>query len=101
MSSESWQLIYAAVRRIPRGRVSSYGRIGRLLGQPRWARLVGYAMAACQDPSVPCHRVLRHDGQLAAGFGPLGPQLQQALLENEGVEVREGRVDMDKYAWPD
>lgn len=91
--------VYALVRQIPVGQVSSYGRIARLLGQPRWARLVGYAMAACSDPGVPCHRVLRHDGSLAQCFGAAGPAWQQALLEAEGVPVLDGRVDMARYAW--
>ena len=99
MTSEAYQRIYAAVRSIPRGRVSSYGRIARALGEPRWARLVGYAMRACHDPSVPCHRVLRHDGSLAVSFGPGGPELQQALLEAEGVAVHEGRVDLARFGW--
>lgn len=99
MTSEAYQRIYAAVRAIPYGRVSSYGRIARILGEPRWARLVGYAMRACHDPSVPCHRVLRHDGALALSFGPAGPELQQALLEAEGVTVQDGRVDMARFGW--
>ena len=99
MSGEIYGRVYELARRIPQGRVSSYGRLARMLGQPRWARLVGYAMRACHDPSVPCHRVLRHDGSLAVAFGPGGPELQQALLEAEGVAVREGRVDLARFGW--
>lgn len=95
----SYELIYALVRQIPEGRVSSYGRIARMLGQPRWARLVGYAMRACHDPTVPCHRVLQWDGSLAPAFGAGGPELQQALLEAEGVEVTAGRVDLARFGW--
>lgn len=87
------------MRRIPAGRVSSYGRIARLAGHPRWARLVGYSLCACSDLTVPCHRVLRWDGRLAACFGEAGPPLQQALLEAEGVIVVDGRVDMARYGW--
>ncbi len=97
----AYQMIYEMVRRIPKGRVSSYGRIARMLGRPRWARLVGYALAACGDPGVPCHRVLRSDGSLALSFGQGGQGLQQALLEAEGVPVIEGRVDMAVYGWAD
>ena len=95
----AYQAIYDLVRRIPAGRVSSYGRIARLLGQPRWARVVGYAMRACNDSSVPCHRVLQVDGRLAACFGQAGPELQQILLEAEGIKVVDGRVDMARYGW--
>ena len=99
MSGEIYSRVYELARQIPRGRVSSYGRMARLLGEPRWARLVGYAMRACHDPTVPCHRVLRHDGSLAVSFGPAGPELQQALLEAEGVTVQDGRVDMARFGW--
>ena len=99
MSGEIYSRVYELARQIPRGRVSSYGRMARLLGEPRWARLVGYAMRACHDPTVPCHRVLRHDGSLAVSFGPAGPELQQALLEAEGVTVSGGRVDMARFGW--
>ena len=99
MSGEIYSRVYELARQIPRGRVSSYGRMARLLGEPRWARLVGYAMRACHDPTVPCHRVLRHDGSLAVSFGPAGPELQQALLEAEGVTVQDGRVDLARYGW--
>ena len=95
----AYQIIYDLVQRIPAGRVSSYGRIARLLGQPRWARVVGYAMRVCSDSSVPCHRVLQVDGRLASCFGQAGPELQQALLEAEGIEVVDGRVDMARYGW--
>ncbi|MBR5430345.1 MAG: MGMT family protein [Firmicutes bacterium] len=95
----SYELIYALVRQIPEGRVSSYGSVARMLGQPRWARLVGYAMRACHDPTVPCHRVLQWDGSLAPAFGAGGPELQQALLEAEGVEVTAGRVDLARFGW--
>ena len=99
MSGEIYSRVYELARQIPRGRVSSYGRMARLLGEPRWARLVGYAMRACHDPAVPCHRVLRHDGALAVSFGAGGPELQQALLEAEGVTVSGGRVDMARFGW--
>ena len=99
MSGEIYSRVYELARQIPRGRVSSYGRLARLLGEPRWARLVGYAMRACHDPSVPCHRVLRADGSLAVAFGEGGPELQQALLEAEGVEVVDARVDLDRFGW--
>jgi len=95
----AYQIVYDLVRRIPAGKVSSYGRIARLLGQPRWARVVGYAMRSCSDPGVPCHRVLQWDGSLAACFGESGPELQQALLEAEGVAVVDGRVDLARYGW--
>lgn len=99
MSCDVYEKIYALARRIPAGRVSSYGRLGRMLGQPRWARVVGYAMRACADPTVPCHRVVQWDGHLSPCFGLGGPAEQQARLEAEGVRVEDGRVDMAVFLW--
>lgn len=99
MTSDTYSRVYALVRMIPEGRVSSYGRIASMLGQPRWARVVGYAMRACHDPSVPCHRVLQWDGRLAAGFGAGGRELQKELLEAEGVTVTGDKVDLARFGW--
>ena len=65
MSGTVFGAFYDVVRRIPAGSVSTYGQVARLAGMPRSARLVGYAMASCQDPTVPCHRVVREDGTLS------------------------------------
>ena len=67
MSGTVFGAFYDVVRRIPAGSVSTYGQVARLAGMPRSARLVGYAMASCQDPTVPCHRVVdRHPGGTGA-----------------------------------
>ena len=93
--------IYAVVAQIPPGKVASYGQIARLLGRPRGARLVGYAMASApNDQGLPCHRVLRKDGSLSPGdvFGGAG--IQRAMLEAEGVGfLPDGRVDMETHSW--
>lgn len=68
--SNSFCAIWDIVRCIPEGRVSTYGRIARLAGNPRWARVVGYAMRACRDGSVPCHRVLHRGRQPFGGLRP-------------------------------
>lgn len=88
------------VRRIPAGSVSTYGQVARLAGMPRCARLVGYAMAACQDPSVPCHRVVDRFGGTKAAFDTFAPGTQRALLEAEGVPFRlDGTVDLARCQW--
>ena len=56
MSGRVFEAFYQVVRAIPSGKVATYGQIARLAGMPRCARTVGYAMAGCQDPSIPCHR---------------------------------------------
>ena len=80
--------VFAVVRRIPRGKVATYGQVARLAGMPRSARLVGYAMASCQDPTVPCHRVVDRFGGTKAAFDTFAPGTQRALLEAEGVAFR-------------
>ena len=68
MSGEAFATFREIVRRIPAGKVATYGQIARLAGMPRCARTVGYAMAGCQDPSIPCHRVVDRLGGTKAAF---------------------------------
>ena len=91
--------VYAAVRRIPRGRVATYGQIARMIGSPRGARIVGYALSAA-PPDVPCHRVVNRQGGLSAAFSPSGRETHRLLLEMEGVAFREdGTVDLETCLW--
>ncbi len=82
--------VLAAVRRIPRGRVATYGDIAELAGAPRAWRAVGTVMRECRDPGVPCHRVIGAGGALG-GFGS-APHVKRALLRQDGVEVGETRI---------
>ena len=82
--------VLSAVRRIPVGRVATYGDIAALAGQPRASRAVGNIMRNCGDPGVPCHRVIAAGGLLGGYGGNL--QLKRELLRAEGVEVGMGRV---------
>ena len=97
----TFDLIYDVVRRIPQGSVASYGQVAALAGNPRWARVVGYALHRNPEPGViPCHRVVMADGRVAPGFAFGGPNVQRALLEGEGVRFRDdGTVDMAVYQW--
>lgn len=100
MSGTVFSAFYEIVRRIPAGSVATYGQVARLAGMSRNARLVGYAMAACQDPSVPCHRVVDRFGGTKAAFDTFAPGTQRALLEAEGVPFRpDGTVDLDLCLW--
>ena len=100
MSGRVFAAFCDVVRLIPAGRVATYGQIARLAGMPRCARTVGYAMAACQDPSVPCHRVVDRFGGTKAAFDTYGPGTQRALLEAEGVSFRpNGTVDLARCQW--
>lgn len=89
-----YESIYALVRLIPEGRVSSYGAIAKALGKEGAARQVGYAMAHAgkATPPVPAHRVLNSKGELSAKAAFGHPMLMQELLENEGITVEQDRV---------
>lgn len=103
MTSESFfARAHEMVRQIPEGRVASYGQIARMMGEPRKARFVGYAMHASPGVAggVPCHRVVYKDGSLAPGFAFGGPDAQRALLEADGVAfLADGRIDMERFSW--
>lgn len=100
MSGPVFSAFYRVVRRIPVGKAATYGQVARLAGMPRCARTVGYALAACQDPAVPCHRVVDRLGRTKAVFDTLAPGTQRALLEAEGVPFRpDGTVDLDQCRW--
>lgn len=97
--------VFAVVKQIPRGKVATYGQIARIIGAPRSARYVGYALRANPAPgtdpaSIPCHRVVFKDGRMATGFAFGGPEIQQAMLQEEGVQFdNEGKVIMSEYLW--
>jgi methylated-DNA-[protein]-cysteine S-methyltransferase len=82
--------VLAAVRRIPVGRVATYGDIAALAGQPRACRAVGNIMRTCSAPDVPCHRVIAAAGRLGGYGGNL--ELKRALLRAEGIAVHGMRV---------
>ena len=88
--------VYEVVRQIPRGRVMSYGQIARLLGFPRAARQVGWAMRCCPD-DIPWQRVVKDSGEIAGGEHA---EFWRILLEDEGVTfLPDGRVDMPRCRW--
>ena len=101
MESGFFQQVYEIVQKIPVGCVATYGQIARLCGNPRASREVGYALHVNPEPGIiPCHRVLNRFGALAPAFAFGGAEIQAALLEAEGIEVREDfTVDLDKYRW--
>ncbi|MEG0641190.1 MAG: MGMT family protein [Clostridium sp.] len=94
--------VYEIVKRIPKGRVTSYGMIAELAGSPRASRAVGYALHRNPSPVIiPCHRVVNREGRLAPGFAFGGSDAQGKLLEAEGVEIINGYVNMKRYSWSD
>ena len=91
--------VFDVLRRVPRGRVITYGDVARLAGRPGAARAVGQLMASGTNPRLPYHRVVRAGGVLG-GYGS-GPAFKTARLATEGVVVRRGRVaDFRIRRWP-
>lgn len=97
----SYELIYQVVRTIPYGKVATYGQVARLAGNPRWARVVGYALHVNPDPQgIPCYRVVDRNGHTASAFAFGGADMQRVLLEAEGVTfLPDGRVDLTVCQW--
>lgn len=101
MPSSFYDAVYRMVRRIPSGRVTTYGHVAALCGKPRAARTVGWALHALPDGSdVPWHRVVNARGGISISKVGLPPELQRALLEAEGVEFEpDGHLDLRRWAW--
>lgn len=101
ISDSTYQRIYRAVARIPRGRVATYGQIAALAGIPRGARQVGYALAALRsDKGVPWHRVINARGEISARAEPEFEGLQRAMLRREGIRFNpQGRLSLERYRW--
>jgi methylated-DNA-protein-cysteine methyltransferase-like protein len=79
--ANTFEKIYEVVKRIPVGKVASYGQVAAAAGNPRWSRVVGYALHNNPYPGIiPCHRVVRRDGQVAEGFAFGGADVQRDLL---------------------
>lgn len=93
--------IHAIVRRIPRGRVATYGQVAQLAGLGAQPRLVGYALAALQERStVPWHRVVNAQGRVSTRAEPGADRLQRARLEREGIHFDpRGRLDLERFRW--
>ena len=96
LNDKVWNL----VKRIPKGKVTTYGEIARVLGNPKMARQVGWALHANKSNNVPCHRVVNREGRLAPNFAFDGWREQRKRLEVEGVGfVDEMHVDLDNFLW--
>ena len=96
----TFEKIYEVVKNIPKGKVATYGQVALLAGNPRWARVVGYALHVNPEPGIiPCHRVVNREGKVAPGFAFGGEGVQRQLLESEGIVFEtDGRIDLEKYS---
>jgi methylated-DNA-protein-cysteine methyltransferase-like protein len=96
MRNAFFEGVYEIVAAVPRGRVVSYGRIAAMLGNPRAARQVGWAMRVCPD-ELPWHRVVMKDGSITGGECAV---LRRGMLEDENITfLPDGRVDMELHRW--
>ena len=99
-NTNTFDKIYDVVRRIPRGKVATYGQIARLAGNKRWSRVVGYALHVNPDgDAIPCYRVVNREGRVSKAFVFGGENRQIALLRADGIEVTDGVVDLARYQW--
>nr|WP_315052287.1 methylated-DNA--[protein]-cysteine S-methyltransferase [uncultured Lachnoanaerobaculum sp.] len=90
--------IYEAVKRIPKGKVATYGKVAEMAGNKKMSRAVGNALHKNPDPdNIPCFRVVNSKGELAPEFAFGGMGEQRKLLEAEGIEVKDNKVDLSKY----
>lgn len=94
-----FERIYEAVKLIPAGSVATYGQVAEAAGNRRLARVVGYALHANPSPGViPCHRVVKKDGEVSSAFAFGGANRQVALLQEEGVGFRDAlHVEMERF----
>ena len=106
MISESYDIvtdsptrrIYEAVKKIPKGKVATYAKVAEMAGNPKMCRAVGNALHKNPYPDeIPCYRVVNSKGELSGEFAFGGPGRQQILLEEDGIKVVNGRVDLEKY----
>lgn len=97
----TYEQIYEVVRRVPRGRVATYGQVAALAGLAGHARQVGYALSALDDDSgVPWHRVINARGEVSRRAEPGGERAQIVLLEREGVTFDDdGRIRLSRHRW--
>ena len=100
-NSGFFEKVYEVCRKIPVGRITSYGAIARYLGAARSARMVGWAMNSSHNlEDVPAHRVVNRNGVLTGKHHFGGTNAMQQLLEEEGVKVKDLQImDFDKYFW--
>ena len=90
--------IYEAVKKIPKGKVATYGKVDEMAGDKKMARAVGNALHKNPDPDgIPCYRVVNAKGELAGEFAFGGRGAQAKLLQEDGVEVVDGKVDLKRY----
>ena len=97
----TFENIYDIVKRIPKGKVATYGQVALFAGNPHWSRVVGYALHVNPDPDgIPCFRVVNRFGRVSDAFAFGGGNRQIELLRSDGITVSaDGYVDLSKFLW--
>ncbi len=97
--NSSFERIYNVVKKIPQGKVATYGQVALAAGNPRWARVVGYALHCNPDPeNIPCYRVVNREGRVSPAFVFGGQNVQIEMLKADGIEfLDETHVDMPRF----
>ena len=100
MNNNTFSMIYDVVKRIPKGKVATYGMVASLAGNPRWSRVVGYALHVNPDPeNIPCYRVVNRFGEVSKAFAFGGENIQIELLKKDGVKFINNKVDLSEFLW--
>lgn len=101
MENNFFERVYEFVKKVPKGKVVTYGDVARAIGAPRCARQVGWALHCNpQQGVIPCHRVVFADGSLTSGFAFGGINIQKAMLLSEGVEVSDDyKINLKIFRW--
>lgn len=96
-----FEQVYDVIKQIPKGKVTTYGTVAKLIGNPRFSQVVGFALHSNPDPkNIPCHRVVNRLGEVSKAFAFGGENEQVRLLQEEGIVFSEdGTVDLKKYSW--
>ena len=98
--SISFERVYEIVKRIPRGKVATYGQIAIMAGDPKGARTVGWALHGNPDEeNIPCYRVVDRNGHVSSAFAFGGSNMQIALLAADGIPCEDGTVDLAQFQW--
>ena len=92
--------VYQEARKIPRGRVSTYSRIAASIGRPGASRAVGQALSKNPHGDVPCHRVIKSTGELGGFRGSRDPTEKESILRKEGIEIKDNRIDLERFLAP-
>lgn len=96
----TFERIYDVVKKIPKGKVATYGQVAVLAGNRHWSQVVGYALHANPNPAqIPCHRVVNRFGECSKAFVFGGESIQMDLLKSEGITFVDGKVDLQKHLW--